>query len=231
MLRSARIAFVGLFALLFQPQANAAVVSFTGSGVFSNISNCGGFPTCSISGNGTRLNMSGIGNGGQSTLVSKSIMDSFSVLPNMNDVTIGELIWTNRATFLTDKNFSVQYHYTLQFSSPNEAVGAQSFQLSINQTTNPMGDVVWGLSNLDLGPVSLNGVTLSDLKFTEVGSGFYDPSTGKWTNPEGGKSHLLLTADFAAAVPEPSTWAMLILGFAGMGFMAYRRRVQVCPAV
>jgi len=28
----------------------------------------------------------------------------------------------------------------------------------------------------------------------------------------------------ASAVPEPSTWAMLILGFAGVGFMAYRRR-------
>jgi PEP-CTERM motif len=28
----------------------------------------------------------------------------------------------------------------------------------------------------------------------------------------------------AAAVPEPSTWAMMILGFAGIGFMAYRRK-------
>ena len=27
-------------------------------------------------------------------------------------------------------------------------------------------------------------------------------------------------------VPEPSTWAMLILGFAGIGFMAYHRRNQ-----
>ncbi len=27
-----------------------------------------------------------------------------------------------------------------------------------------------------------------------------------------------------ATVPEPSTWAMMILGFAGIGFMAYRRR-------
>ena len=26
-----------------------------------------------------------------------------------------------------------------------------------------------------------------------------------------------------AAVPEPSTWAMMILGFAGVGFIAYRR--------
>jgi len=29
-----------------------------------------------------------------------------------------------------------------------------------------------------------------------------------------------------AAVPEPSTWAMMILGFLGLGFMAYRRRNQ-----
>jgi hypothetical protein len=29
-----------------------------------------------------------------------------------------------------------------------------------------------------------------------------------------------------AAVPEPSTWAMMILGFAGVGFMTYRRRKQ-----
>jgi hypothetical protein len=28
---------------------------------------------------------------------------------------------------------------------------------------------------------------------------------------------------FLTAVPEPSTWAMMILGFAGVGFMAYRR--------
>jgi hypothetical protein len=27
-----------------------------------------------------------------------------------------------------------------------------------------------------------------------------------------------------AAVPEPSTWAMMIIGFCGLGFMAYRRK-------
>jgi hypothetical protein len=32
-----------------------------------------------------------------------------------------------------------------------------------------------------------------------------------------------------SAVPEPSTWAMMILGFAGIGFMAYRRKSK--PAV
>jgi hypothetical protein len=29
------------------------------------------------------------------------------------------------------------------------------------------------------------------------------------------------------AVPEPSTWAMMILGFCGIGFMAYRRKSGV----
>jgi hypothetical protein len=28
----------------------------------------------------------------------------------------------------------------------------------------------------------------------------------------------------SSAVPEPSTWAMMILGFGGIGFMAYRRK-------
>ncbi|MES2193594.1 MAG: hypothetical protein V4517_04200 [Pseudomonadota bacterium] len=32
-----------------------------------------------------------------------------------------------------------------------------------------------------------------------------------------------------AAVPEMSTWAMMILGFAGVGFMAYRRSTKPAP--
>jgi hypothetical protein len=31
-------------------------------------------------------------------------------------------------------------------------------------------------------------------------------------------------------VPEPSTWAIMIVGFAGIGFMAYRRRNRAMPA-
>jgi PEP-CTERM motif len=33
-----------------------------------------------------------------------------------------------------------------------------------------------------------------------------------------------LEFNVAAAVPEPSTRALMILGFAGVGFMAYRRK-------
>jgi hypothetical protein len=31
----------------------------------------------------------------------------------------------------------------------------------------------------------------------------------------------------SSAVPEPSTWAMVILGFCGLGFMAYRKKAAV----
>jgi hypothetical protein len=34
-----------------------------------------------------------------------------------------------------------------------------------------------------------------------------------------------IPANFSvSAIPEPSTWAMMVLGFAGIGFMAYRRK-------
>jgi PEP-CTERM motif len=34
----------------------------------------------------------------------------------------------------------------------------------------------------------------------------------------------VVTDGVTSAVPEPSTWAMMILGFCGLGFMAYRRK-------
>jgi hypothetical protein len=35
---------------------------------------------------------------------------------------------------------------------------------------------------------------------------------------------LTVSDHVVAAVPEPSTWAMMLLGFAGIGFVAYRRK-------
>jgi PEP-CTERM motif len=35
---------------------------------------------------------------------------------------------------------------------------------------------------------------------------------------------IFLSPNLTSAVPEPSTWAMMMLGFAGLGFVAYRRK-------
>ena len=34
----------------------------------------------------------------------------------------------------------------------------------------------------------------------------------------------LTVSEHVGAVPEPSTWAMMLLGFAGVGFAAYRKK-------
>jgi hypothetical protein len=74
-----------------------------------------------------------------------------------------------------------------------------------------------------------------DIGRVRITSGTNPLSSGTNNNPAGG-INLVVLDDFlfsepvASAVPESSTWAMMILGFAGVGFMAYRRK-QNGPAL
>jgi hypothetical protein len=38
-----------------------------------------------------------------------------------------------------------------------------------------------------------------------------------------GYTYAFAAAGFSSGVPEPSTWAMMLIGFAGIGFMTYRQ--------
>ena len=62
--------------------------------------------------------------------------------------------------------------------------------------------------------IGFSGGTTAGYASTECGLGFCDSIVA------------ILGQGIAevAAVPEPSTWAMMILGFFGVGFMAYRRK-------
>jgi PEP-CTERM motif len=55
---------------------------------------------------------------------------------------------------------------------------------------------------------------------------FFMDDFGNYPNdPEAGSGFInFIQVTSTGAVPEPSTWAMLLLGFAGIGFMAYRRK-------
>jgi len=55
------------------------------------------------------------------------------------------------------------------------------------------------------------------------GGGSYDAYLGEGIHDGLHGTMTPVTTD-VGAVPEPSTWAMMILGFAGVGFMAYRRK-------
>ncbi len=91
---------------------------------------------------------------------------------------------------------------------------------------------VWGSPNGD------NTVTLGADSLTTAGRG---STVNQADNPAGyliglnlnGANQITFSTSetafefaFTAPVPEPSTWAMMILGFAGVGFMAYRRNRQ-----
>jgi hypothetical protein len=64
------------------------------------------------------------------------------------------------------------------------------------------------------------------------GTGFYQglSTNGDVTDTGGNGIDVLVYAQeglpVAGSVPEPSTWAMMIIGFAGIGFMAYRRKLK-----
>lgn len=87
------------------------------------------------------------------------------------------------------------------------------------------------MDSFDFGAVNAGPVTLRDtLHFTTIltagqhtlslqATRLFAPALGVDTQYFDNVS-----LDVTAAVPEPSTWAMFILGFAGVGFLAYRRK-------
>jgi PEP-CTERM motif len=109
------------------------------------------------------------------------------------------------------------------FINPSNVADAKS-QIVITAGTDGY-EVVLSLAEID--PM-LGGNTQDFLPYADTGTDFpgdgvartilpLDNKHGRW------ESNLDLL-EVAEAVPEPSTWAMMILGFCGLGFMAYRRK-------
>ncbi len=73
---------------------------------------------------------------------------------------------------------------------------------------------------------SNNGYDFADSKYTRYSVDSTNGIGGFRILPFGSEGNVSIDdlSVSVAAVPEPSTWAMMILGFAGVGFMAYRRR-------
>lgn len=74
------------------------------------------------------------------------------------------------------------------------------------------------------GPLDFTLMGITTANFTTNSSGYFFASD--LVRLSNGATGSVAAGTFTPAVPEPSTWAMMILGFAGVGFMAYRRRNQ-----
>jgi hypothetical protein len=90
---------------------------------------------------------------------------------------------------------------------------------------------VWispNLSTVIIAPgLTLSGFEVTDTSTAPVSSVDWFAFAYNGTYTGGGNFSTSDSPGFAgtvSAVPEPSTWAMMILGFAGVGFMAYRKK-------
>jgi hypothetical protein len=100
-------------------------------------------------------------------------------------------------------------------------IGHQVINWDQGGLSAPFGSLVGSFGS---GSFFLIGTSFSGV--APVGGGelllwYFDQNNGDNTD------HITATVTtFTGAVPEPSTWAMMILGFVGIGFMAYRHRNQ-----
>jgi hypothetical protein len=153
-----------------------------------------------------------------------------------NQVTYGfSLTVAPGVTYNIDPAIATGYIYQIGLGNPNFAsvtlpnIGnsgpyglylwdGMSFAFDLNlaagQLFNFLGNGVDGFEVLGIDPnlgLDPNNPTAFITALTFTGAGNF---TGTMTP---------VTTD-VSAVPEPSAWAMMILGFAGIGFMAYRRK-------
>jgi hypothetical protein len=88
-------------------------------------------------------------------------------------------------------------------------------------TFAPGNDPTVTYSGLSAFPAGTVFVTLA----TGLNSNFdWLPSAAGYDST--GIANALILTGISSAVPEPSTWAMLLIGFAGIGFMVHRRKAK-----
>ena len=145
---------------------------------------------------------------------------------------VGTLYYFNGSVNGGSEATSINLILTTSFSTPALPNVVSTFALGLTSTPNTgsadnNADYVF----LPTTPASSNfviGGTTYNVRLTNFGNirgdGFLTSNASELHVRE----NLSATADLfaevtVAAIPEPSTWAMMILGFAGVGFVTYRR--------
>jgi PEP-CTERM motif len=121
---------------------------------------------------------------------------------------------------------------TLTFATAVSAVGAQIQPGFNGDFTGTI--TAYGASGTVLGSFSENGFSNNAADGSAIFLGIMDPTADIWkvtytTSDVTAPNYFALgTVDFSeaevAAVPEPSTWAMMIIGFSFIGFVGLRRK-------
>ena len=106
------------------------------------------------------------------------------------------------------------------FVIPNAAVPV--FDISIGSSVFHLADDLALITFVGGNLFNINLLT-NNPAFLALGGGFLFDQLGFVYDGPGLEGGVGVINVAVAAVPEASTWAMMILGFAGVGFIAYRR--------
>jgi hypothetical protein len=112
---------------------------------------------------------------------------------------------------------------TLETVGPN-AISGQPRDLIVDAPTSP-ASVSGNLTNFN---PYIQGTGTFDLV---VGSAYITALTNHTANITGADFQYSTTAGFAGGVPEPATWAMMLVGFGAVGFMMRGSRRKQLGAV
>ena len=151
-----------------------------------------------------------------------------SALPASASLFNFQLSGSQQATFQIDS-------VTVPKFSSSSFIGNQ---VGFDNVSGVFGGVFTKAASVSFGTNLIADLNINNtaLGFTQVDGNGPDLFTGNpahpvftigsfnLNNPFFGQRDVLTISAAIAAVPEPSTWAMMILGFCGLGFMAYRRK-------
>jgi hypothetical protein len=172
------------------------------------------------------------------------VKDAFLIHPNHKEFEVnirssvlaaGLLVWISTNAFA-----DVVYEYTFvdgNNPSAGAVTGYLGFDATINNftglqlTSSVFGTLsLWTGTTFDGPPAYFeeylkNSTYQTELFFLDSSLQLGQPIDVSGSVTTGDSNSGFVNGTFEiAAVPEPSTWAMMILGFAGVGFMAYRRK-------
>ena len=183
-------------ALASTPAQAVVTYTYTTSGCFTNGS-CTNFSQ-NPSTPGSFGSLGGLSFNG----INPSVNDSTPNSINLGSMTVQNIFSDNPSA-----NF---FDLDVVFTAPGN--GSATFSAALQ------GEIVFftgGIIDINFGPGET--VTSSDGSFKLTVNDLFLSSL----NPSGEITGTI--TDSVAAVPEPSTWAMMILGFFGIGFLGYRR--------
>lgn len=123
--------------------------------------------------------------------------------------------WVGNATGSGAPNTAYTLYYT-QSSAVELQIAAAPVATYTNSNVT-LGDVNWQQFSYSFTATG-SSTRVAFLNRTADGPSIFDNYLGL--------DDVVLT-ERISAVPEPSTWAMIIIGFAGVGLMAYRRKPKV----